>query len=124
MTWVRGCEPLLKCRLVFLGIYRVVRDYLVKLGKFINYCEQLLFSTVLAGDTLHIKRVGLPLRLDFRYIGMIFNKPTVRRFVQRIHLIARKYSLTLCRNTHNTMSCSTRRNSRLSPPIKQRSLKL
>ena len=88
MAWVRGGEHLLECRRDCLGVLGVDRDCLGKLGKNINQDEKVPHSAVLLGDTLHIGQICLPLSIAPRHIGMVSGKPTARRLVQRIGLLA------------------------------------
>ena len=88
MAWVCGCKHLPERRCDCLGVLGVNRDCLRKLGKYINHGKKVPHSAVLLGDTLHIGQVGLPLSIDPRNIGVVPGKPTARRLVQRISLLA------------------------------------
>ena len=88
MGWVRGSEHQHERRRDCLGVFGAHRDCLGKFGKYINHGENVLHSTVVPGDTLHIGQVGLPLGIDPRHIGVVPGEPTARRLVQRIGLLA------------------------------------
>ena len=87
VAWVRGCEHLSYARRDCPGVLAVNRDCPGKCGKYINHNEKVPHSTILPGDTLHIGKVGLPLRIDPRYIGVVPGEPMARRLVQRIGLL-------------------------------------
>ena len=88
VAWVRGGEHLPEYRRDWLGVFGVDRDWPGKLGKYINHGKEVPHSAVLVGDTLHLGEVGLPLSIDPRHIGVVPDKPTAHRLVQRIGLIA------------------------------------
>ena len=86
--WACNCEHLPENRRKFLGVFGVDRHRLSELGKYINHGEKVPHFAVMPGDTLHIGKVGLPLSIDPRHICMVPRKPTARRLVQRIGLLA------------------------------------
>ena len=72
------------------------RDCLNELGKYIIYGEQEPHSTVLPVNTLHIGQGCMPLGIDARHITVVHGKPTARRLLQRISLLAPQVFLDLC----------------------------
>ena len=85
---VRGLERLVERRGYCFGVFGVDRNHPGKLRKYVNYGEQIPHSAVLSSDTLHIGQIDLPLSIDPRYIGVVPVKPTARRLVYRIGLLA------------------------------------
>ena len=66
------------------------------LKKYINLGKKVHYFAVLLGDTLHIGQVGLLLSIDPRNIVGVYGKPTTRRLVQHISLLAFQVFLNFC----------------------------
>ena len=106
MAWFRGCEHLPEAAVIALAFFEwngIAQENLE--NTLITVRKYLILSFCLAIPCISARMAAMQLSIDFRYIHMVFDKPTTHQFVQRIDLLALWAFLDciFCRHTWDIM---------------------